>query len=219
MADPEPIRDLARCAAFAEEAARLEAEARSLDDRGNGSKAVGPYQQAIQQLSEAAAACPEWHRDRPVIEEHLAQVQARVDYLQSLQGAPAGIPCARHVAPKQLTIRGEQGASGARTLGFAALLGAAAGLLAGGPRAALLLAAGAAHTTTRDDSVGHFARRLGLRGSDALMRAAKRASGRLQRLQIRDRQQIALCHLGQTVFAVRAALGAAIAWRTPSGHA
>ncbi|CAE8712918.1 unnamed protein product, partial [Polarella glacialis] len=180
--------------------------------------ALESYQQALLGIAEAAAACPQWHPDRMVLEEHLAQVETRMDYLQGLQGAAATIPCDRHMAPKQLTVAGSQGAIGSRTLGFTALMGAVAGLLVAGPRAALLLAAGAAHTATMDNSAGHLARLLGLRGSEVLTLAGKRAAAKLERLDTRETRQMALCHVGQTVFALRAALGAAFVtpWRPPA---
>eukprot|EP00933_Yihiella_yeosuensis_P023695 TRINITY_DN18438_c5_g1_i1.p1 TRINITY_DN18438_c5_g1~~TRINITY_DN18438_c5_g1_i1.p1 ORF type:complete len:235 (-),score=60.71 TRINITY_DN18438_c5_g1_i1:154-858(-) len=210
----QPKTDLTLCASILEEAAQIENEARVFDDYGRASEAIEPYKRALLRLQEALVACPEWHADRPALGNHVDQVRARIDYLEGLSGAPPLLPCERHIAPKQLTLRATQGTDGNRALGFAAFLGAAAGILASGPRLGILLAGGAMQMTMLEGRPGQFARSLALKGAEGFALARKRATRKLQKLQKielrkhKDSMDAFLCHLGEIVFQARACLGA-----------
>mmetsp|Transcript_92733 Transcript_92733/g.206149 ORF Transcript_92733/g.206149 Transcript_92733/m.206149 type:complete len:231 (+) Transcript_92733:51-743(+) len=202
-----PAPDLMRCAALATEAAKLEVAARELDGGGCPAEAVLSYKRAAVMLAESAAVCPDWHRDRPVLQSHLEEVEDRIAYLDGLGGAPAVLPCERHLTPKQLTVTAAQGVEGTRILGFVATFGVAAGLALLGPRCALFCGAGAVHAATRDDSAGHLVRHVGRGGRQVLERASRRAATKLRRIDLR---RDVLCRLGEVVFTTRTALGDAL---------
>eukprot|EP00419_Tripos_fusus_P026577 CAMPEP_0172715222 /NCGR_PEP_ID=MMETSP1074-20121228/67424_1 /TAXON_ID=2916 /ORGANISM="Ceratium fusus, Strain PA161109" /LENGTH=223 /DNA_ID=CAMNT_0013539785 /DNA_START=50 /DNA_END=721 /DNA_ORIENTATION=+ len=205
--------DIGRCAALAQEAARLEAHARELDNGGFGMEAIGPYREAALRLLEAGAVCPHWHRDKPVLQDHLAELEERIAYLASLHGSPPLLPCERHLAPKQLTMSEDQGTAGIRTLGAVSFFGAAAGLLLMGPRAALFLGAGGAVATTRDDTVGLLTRQVGRVGADVLEWAVELARAHVGRLEDVDWRHDVLYRMGEVVFQARILLWKALAWR------
>eukprot|EP00747_Dinoflagellata_sp_TGD_P212842 gnl/TRDRNA2_/TRDRNA2_85877_c0_seq1.p1 gnl/TRDRNA2_/TRDRNA2_85877_c0~~gnl/TRDRNA2_/TRDRNA2_85877_c0_seq1.p1 ORF type:complete len:217 (+),score=32.10 gnl/TRDRNA2_/TRDRNA2_85877_c0_seq1:101-751(+) len=204
--------DLVRCAQLAEEASELEAKARELDGYGRSTEAVPSYLVVAARLKDALARCPEGHQDRRTMAAHISEVEARAAYLESLHPNLTPEPVERHISTKVLTLTVvPHGVStGARTLGFLAMMGAMTGLTIFGPRSAVLLAVGAAHTATRDDSAGHALRQVGRGGSEATSRALRRA---LFKLRKRDIRQKVLCKVGEMVFATRATLGALAIWR------
>lgn len=180
-----PAEDaLVHCESFLElarEASQIERLAMDLDRAGDAEQAVSCYRQAAERLSKAAAVCPDENPDRAVLSRHAGQILGRVVYLESLGGAPAVAPIEEHIGSVELTVGAETGdgaASGGQEVGWrrraasAAAIGGATGLLVlHAPVAAAALAAGAAYATTREDSTGQAARKVGDLGLQAAERA------------------------------------------------
>eukprot|EP00929_Paragymnodinium_shiwhaense_P073901 TRINITY_DN37777_c0_g1_i1.p1 TRINITY_DN37777_c0_g1~~TRINITY_DN37777_c0_g1_i1.p1 ORF type:complete len:241 (-),score=59.89 TRINITY_DN37777_c0_g1_i1:83-805(-) len=191
-----------RLCALAADAAQQEASARELDTSGRSTEALRHYKDAVSALSEAEQCCPNWHPDRELLSTHIGEVEARIVYLESLEGAAAMVPCERYVEPKQLTLHKFQGVRGAQVLGATAAFGAAAGLLLSGARAGLLTAVAVSSLATRDDSAGHLFRTLGSGGADAVQKYSQRAIKKLRHIDVTGM----LCPIAEFTFMARSAL-------------
>eukprot|EP00747_Dinoflagellata_sp_TGD_P003162 gnl/TRDRNA2_/TRDRNA2_107212_c1_seq1.p1 gnl/TRDRNA2_/TRDRNA2_107212_c1~~gnl/TRDRNA2_/TRDRNA2_107212_c1_seq1.p1 ORF type:complete len:277 (+),score=79.84 gnl/TRDRNA2_/TRDRNA2_107212_c1_seq1:83-913(+) len=180
--------DTARCIEFAVQAANLENKAMDFDRTGQIKEAVAEYRLAAAKLEEAAAACPERHADKPVLKLHAEEVASRAAYLEGLDGASDTVlPLEEHIHSVQLTIGMSESAEAAaaaagdsedgdgrkHVMGAAAAIGGVAGLVLFGPVGALALAAGSAYATTREDKLGHGARKVGGAGLEVVTQAQK----------------------------------------------
>mmetsp|Transcript_104692 Transcript_104692/g.223804 ORF Transcript_104692/g.223804 Transcript_104692/m.223804 type:complete len:315 (+) Transcript_104692:81-1025(+) len=174
---------LARCADLAARSAFIEDEAMKLDRVGRASDAAERYRAAATGLREAAAACPDNHRDRRVIEQHAREVTARAVYLDGLKSVAMAVPLEEHIHGVQLTIGpdsptsmcasavavdlmgdlspGSAVSDDVKIMGAAAAFGGATGLLLVGPVSAAALSVAAAYATTREDRTGKTARKVG----------------------------------------------------------
>lgn len=174
------------CIALVMEAAQVEAAAMDLDKQGKAIEAVASYRQAADGLQKAAAACPSGHPDGPVLEQHRQEVLHRAVYLEGLPAGEAPVPLETHINGVELTMAATDDAqqagapngdnrsapSGFRTMGAAAAVGGAAGMMfLRGPVGGLIAAAGAAYATTRSDKVGDVARSVGQAGVSAVDKA------------------------------------------------
>jgi len=200
---PLVFSDTPQCVVMAVQASDIEAEAMKLDNSGRAADAIGRYRDAAAKLLEAADACPQGHPDRPVIEEHAAEVLARVAYLEALGGAPATEPLEVHIHGVQLTMGAEApdtslpddvllipdvrrtpgsfSSTGglvrkeAKVMGAAACIAGGAGLLLSGPVVGVAACAAAAYATTREDKAGSAARKVGSVGVCAVDKASSLA--------------------------------------------
>jgi len=96
--------ELARCAWLASEALRSEARAAELEGAGHTAEALFHHRKAAAKLSEAAAACPDQHPDKPKLDEHATDIQLRMVYLESLGTAPPSLPLDEHVGELELSM-------------------------------------------------------------------------------------------------------------------
>lgn len=175
----------------------MENEAMELDRYGAIAEAADMYRRAATRLREAAAACPLDHPDRRVLQEHASEVSTRAAYLDGLEGSndvPA-IPLEEHINSVRLAM----GTSTAPVVGdmfesgeaafedtawtvisayddravvcAAAAIGGATGLLLMGPVSGAALSAVAAYATTREDTAGCAARKVGTAGVRVVSRA------------------------------------------------
>lgn len=74
-------------------------------------KAATLYKIAIKQFYEAALCCPPALPDKAMLETHVLQLEVRVMYLESLNGAPTTVPIEDHVQGMTLTLGSEGTAS------------------------------------------------------------------------------------------------------------
>lgn len=70
------------------------------DSSGN---AVILYKKAIAKLSEAAAICPENHDNKDNLENHIAEIEVRIMYLESLDGLPPTVAVEDHIGKLSLS--------------------------------------------------------------------------------------------------------------------
>lgn len=69
---------------------------------GNLAKAALLYRRAASKLDEAADICPDGHPNKLALEEHAAEINVRVIYLESLNGCVATIALEDHIGEVQL---------------------------------------------------------------------------------------------------------------------
>uniref|UniRef100_A0A7S0APD4 Uncharacterized protein n=1 Tax=Pyrodinium bahamense TaxID=73915 RepID=A0A7S0APD4_9DINO len=191
--------DITRCVALAQEASSIESEAMQLDRNCAVAEAADVYRHTATRLREAAAACPVEHPDRRVLEEHAVEVLTRAAYLDSLgaSGNVAAIPLEEHINgvlltlgtiaaptsedfPDSLTDQLEDSIESWTVIGghddravvcAAAAIGGATGLFLMGPVSGATLGAVAAYATTREDTAGCAARKVGTTGLRVVSRA------------------------------------------------
>mmetsp|Transcript_33214 Transcript_33214/g.72469 ORF Transcript_33214/g.72469 Transcript_33214/m.72469 type:complete len:271 (-) Transcript_33214:199-1011(-) len=186
--------ETSRCVEITLDAADIENDAMKLDRGGKPTEAIERYRLAAAGLREASAACGEGHPDRPVLEAHALELEQRIDYLRSLNDAPATVPLEEHIHGVQLSM-GDSTSPSALTdslssewtsvsaspmlregserkvMGAAAAIGGATGFMLMGPISAAALGVAAAYATTREDKTGLAARKVGRAGVKAAVRA------------------------------------------------
>lgn len=97
-------KELARCAWLVGEAVRIEARAADLERSGSIAEALFHHRRATTKLSEAADACPDQHPDKALLEDHAADIQLRMVYLESLGATLPSLPLDEHVGTLSLTM-------------------------------------------------------------------------------------------------------------------
>jgi len=207
--------DIPRCMAIAIEASGIENEAMELDRAGTAAEAAEAYRRAAARLLEAVEVCPGPHPDRRVMKEHAKEVIGRAAYLEALEGDAPAVPLEDHIHGVQLTMGSAAAPAAGAAADFeswtvvsthgdskvvcaAAAIGGATGLLLSGPLSAAALGAAAAYATTREDSAGSAARKVGTVG----VRAVHRARSINEDYRISDRAKA----VGQSAFGQVAAL-------------
>eukprot|EP00406_Dinophysis_acuminata_P008438 CAMPEP_0179224706 /NCGR_PEP_ID=MMETSP0797-20121207/7926_1 /TAXON_ID=47934 /ORGANISM="Dinophysis acuminata, Strain DAEP01" /LENGTH=207 /DNA_ID=CAMNT_0020931691 /DNA_START=59 /DNA_END=680 /DNA_ORIENTATION=+ len=198
--------DLASSATWARRASELERTGCGLDSDGKAEEALASYR--LRAPLAGGRGMSRVAQGRTALEDHAAELEARISYLGVLNGAPALVPCERHLECARLTLAESQGIAGTQALGFMTACGAVAGLLLSGPRLSVCLAAGLANLALLDNSPGLLARQAGRNGAEVLGRASERAGSKLRSLEFRRDflHGPLILGLGEIVFAARTAV-------------
>jgi hypothetical protein len=154
-------------------ASAAENAAIDLDRKGQHAAAIAKYEESVQEFNAAiAAALPNHSEDRPKLEEHKAQIEARIATLRASPNTT--IPVEDQIKSVQLAMSGASAANaavssagGVKTMAAVAAVGAVGGAIVLGSTVGLTTigavggAAGAAYAATRQDAVGDAARSVG----------------------------------------------------------
>jgi len=150
----------------ATQAAKAQKSALQADIQGEHEQAIQFYRTSAELFGKSAQSCTVSNPDLVTLEEHIASIERRVAYLEEYDregSTGAKLRPQQHLTRANLKgdVNGYASPSARKTMGAAAAVGGAAGLLALGPFAGVVLAVSAAYATTRDDSVGNVSRSMG----------------------------------------------------------